>query len=207
MTSTSNYTISVFPKDNRIIIFTLSPNRQYFYKIKTPKEFYKGAFCSQIAFFEINKNLLYHKQNQYGQFGFNDNKPWEIVSWSKSGNIAYFVERDSLDSNLLYHILIDLKNREVSRTEFDFTDKDKWTSQLFRKLPEDEARESYLKIISTPHDEINKVFDYVSTLDLIKDKTELIKCLEQYYYSDNIIIAITKGCCNNWKMEILRMQL
>jgi hypothetical protein len=185
MTSTSNYTIPVFPKDNTITISTLSPNGQYFYKIKTPKEFYKGAFCSQIAFFDIDKNLLYHKQNQYGQFGFSENKPWEIVSWSKSGNIAYFVERDSLDSNLLYHILIDLKNKEVSRTEFDFTDKDKWTSELFHNLPEDDARESYLKIISTPNDEINNVFTYVSTLDLIKDKTELVESLKQYYYSDN----------------------
>jgi hypothetical protein len=185
MTSTSNYTIRVFPKDNTITISTLSPNRQYFYKIKTPQEFYKGAFCSQIAFFDAFKNLLYHKQDQYAQFGLNENKPWEIVSWSKSGNIAYFVERDSIDSHLLCHILIDLKNKKASRTQIDFTDKDKWTAELFRKLPEEDARESYLKIISTPNDKINKVFDYVSTLDLIKDKTELVESLEQYYYSDS----------------------
>ena len=185
MTSTSNYTIPVFPKDNTIKISTLSPNHQYFYKIKTPQEFYKGPFCSQIAFFDANKNLLYHRQNQYGQFGLNEHKPWEIVSWSKSGNIAYFVERDSIDSNLLFHNLIDLQNKKASRTEFDFTNKDKWTSELFHKLPEDDAKEAYFKIISTPNDQINKVFDYVSKLDLIKDKTELVESLEQYYYSDN----------------------
>ena len=51
----------------------------------------------------------------------------------------------------------------------------------FNKLPQDKAQEAYYKIISAPND--NEVFDYVLSLNLIDDKRELIKSLEQYYHS------------------------
>ena len=78
--------------------------------------------------------------------------------------------------------MLDLVNKTVSKTDFQNIHKDRWTAKLFDKLPQDKAQEAYYKIISATSD--NEVFDYVLTLNLIDDKRELIKSLQQYYHSD-----------------------
>ena len=78
--------------------------------------------------------------------------------------------------------MLDLVNKAASKTDFESIYKYRWTAELFNKLPQDKAQEVYYKIISAPKD--TDVFDYVLTLNLIDDKRELIKSLEQYYYSD-----------------------
>ena len=180
MTHTSNFITKVFRKDKTIKISTVSPNEKFFYKIKEPKDLYWGLFCSPIAFVDMEENLIYYNKAQYAQFGLTKTKEWEVVSWSSSGNFAFFIERNSTKS--LKYILLDLVNKMVSNTDFQDIDKDKWTAELFNKLPQDKAQEAYYKIVSAPND--NEVFDYVLSLNLIDDKRELIKSLEQYYHSD-----------------------
>jgi len=170
----------VFRKDKTIKISTVSPNGKFFYKIKEPKDLYWGLFCSPIAFFDREENLIYYNNSQYAQFGLTRIKEWEVVSWCSSGNIAFFIERNSTKS--VQYILLDLANRSVSKTDFQDTDKDKWTAELFNKLPQDKAQEAYFKILSSPGS--NDAFEYILTLNLISDKRELIKSLEQYYFSD-----------------------
>jgi hypothetical protein len=180
MTQSSNFITQVFRKDKTIKISTACPNGKFFYKIKEPKDLYWGLFCSPIAFFDKEENLIYYNKAKYAQFGLTKTKEWEAVSWSSSGNFAFFIERNSTKS--LQYILLDLLNKAVSKTDFQVVDKNKWTTELFNKLPQDKAQEVYYKIISAPSD--NEVFDYVLTLNLIDDKRELIKSLEQYYHSD-----------------------
>lgn len=180
MTQSSNFTTTVFRKDKTIKILTLSPNGKFYYKFQEPRDLYWGLFCSPIAFFDTEGNLIYYNKAQYAQFGLTKTKEWEVVSWSLSGNFAFFIERNSTQS--LQYILLDLANKTISKTDFQNIDKDKWTAELFNQLPQDKAQEAYYKIISAPSS--NEVFDYVLTLDLIDDKKELIKLLEQYYYSD-----------------------
>lgn len=180
MTQPSNFITQVFRKDKTIKISTISPNGNFFYKIKEPKDLYWGLFCSPIAFFDGEENLIYYNKVQFAQFGLTKTKEWEVVSWSSSGNFAFFIERNSTKS--LQYILLDLENRMVSKSDFQDIDKDKWTAELFNKLPQDKAQEAYFKIISAPND--NEVVDYVLSLNLIDDKRELIKSLEQYYHSD-----------------------
>lgn len=180
MTQPPNFITQVFRKNKTIKISTVSPNGKFFYKIKEPKDLYWGLFCSPIAFFDIDGNLIYYNKNQYAQFGLTQTKEWEIVSWSSSGNFAFFIERNS--TKTLQYLLLDLANRKVSKTKYQDTDKDKWTSELFSKLPQDKAQEVYYKIVSAPNS--NEVFDYVATLNFVDDKRELIKLLEKYYYGD-----------------------
>ena len=180
MTQPSNFITNVFSKDKTIKISTISPNGRFFYRIKEPKDLYWGLFCSPIAFFDIEENLIYYNKVQFAQFGLTKTKEWEAVSWSSSGNFAFFIERNSTKS--LQYILLDLVNKMVSKSDFQDIDKDKWTAELFNKLPQDKAQEAYFKIISAAND--NEVFDYVLSLNVINDKRELIKSLEQYYHSD-----------------------
>jgi hypothetical protein len=180
MTQPSNFITKVFRKDKTIKISTVSPNGKFFYKIKDPKDLYWGLFCSPIAFFDKEKNLIYYNKAQYAQFGLTKAKEWEVVSWSLSGNFAFFIERN--DSKSFQYILLDLANKTVSKTNFQNTGKDKWIAELFSRLPQDKAQEAYYRISSALSS--NEVFDYVLTLNLIDDKRELIKSLDQYYYSD-----------------------
>ena len=180
MTQPSNFITQVFSKDKTIKISTICPNGNFFYKIKEPKDLYWGLFCSPIAFFDKEENLIYHNKSQYAQFGLTKTKEWEVVSWSSSGNFAFFVERNS--TQFLQYVLLDLVNKTASKTDFESIYKDRWTAELFNKLPQDKAQEVYYRIISAPND--TEAFDYVLTLNLIDDKRELIKSLEQYFHSD-----------------------
>jgi hypothetical protein len=180
MTQPSNFLIPVFHMNKTIKISTISPNGKYFYRIKKPKDLYWGLFCSPIAFFDKEENLIYHNKTKYAQFGLTKTKEWEVVSWSSSGNFAFFIEHNSTQT--LQYVLLDLVNKTVSKTDFESIYKEKWAAELFNKLPQDKAQEAYYKIIATPNDW--EVFDYVLTLNLIDDKRELIKSLEQYYHSD-----------------------
>ena len=182
MTLPSNFTTQVFRKDKTIKISTLSPNGKFFYRIKEPKDIYWGLFCSPIAFYNNDGNLIYHNKSEYAQFGLTRDKPWEIVSWATSGSIAFFIERNS--TKTLYYTLLDLEQKKVCKIKYQDNDEEKWTSELFSKLPADKAQEAHYKIISTPKSKSSEAFDYVLTLNLIDDKRELIKALEQYYFSD-----------------------
>jgi hypothetical protein len=176
MTESSNFITQVFRKDKTVKISTVSLNGKFFYKIKGPKDLYWGLFCCPIVFFDTEENLIYYNKTQYAQVGLANTNEWEIVSWSLSGNFAFFIERNSTET--FQYILLDLVNRTVSKADFQITDNKSWASELFNKLPDDKAQEAYHKIISCSS--ANEVFDYVLSLKLINDKRRLIKSLEEY---------------------------
>jgi hypothetical protein len=180
MAQPSNFIIQVFKKDRTIKISTISPNGKFFYKIKEPKDLYWGLFCSPIAFFDIQGNLLYYKKGRFAQFGLKRTKEWEAISWSSSGNFAFFIERNSPKS--LRYILLDLVNKTVAETDFKDIGKDGWTIELFSKLPQDKAQEAYFKINAATSS--TEAIDYVLSLNLVSDKRQLIKLLEQYFNND-----------------------
>lgn len=181
MTQNANFTTHIFSKDKKLKINTLSPNGRFFFKIKEPKDLYWGLFVSPIAFFDIAGNLIYYNQKDYVQYTNLDKNSWTLVTWSSSGNFAFFIERH--ETKTLFYVLLDLENKKVSKTEYLDKDENKWTSELFSKLPQDKAQDAYYKIKSTPYVKRNEVFDYVLTLNLIDDKRELIKALDNYYDS------------------------
>ncbi len=122
METLQTFKASIFPKDKSLFVTTLNPTGEFFYRIKTPKDLYWGLFCGRIAFFDRGNNLLYHKQNQLAQFGLTQSNPWQVVSWSSSGCIAYFIERNSVDT--CWHVLLDLKARKVCRIGYEESDKE-----------------------------------------------------------------------------------
>src|SRR4030095_6799598 len=116
MTLRKNFITHVFRKDKNLKVSTLSPNGKFYYKIKEPKDLYWGLFCSPIAFFDKEENLIYYNNKQLAQFGLIQTKLWDIVSWSSSGNISFFIERNS--TKTLNYTLLDLVNKKISRTEY-----------------------------------------------------------------------------------------
>ena len=133
-----NFTVPIFPKDKNLLVTTLNPTGEFFYRIKTPTDLYWGLFCGKIAFFDTSNNLLYHKQNQLAQFGLSVSNHWKIVSWSSSGTIAYFIERNSVDT--CWHILLDLKSKEVCRIDYEESDR-----EIFQTISEGDFDDSVIK--------------------------------------------------------------
>lgn len=147
METLQNFKVPIFPRDKNLFVTTLNPTGDFYYRIKTPKDLYWGLFCGRIAFFDRNNNLLYHKQNQLAQFSLTISNPWKVVSWSSSGSIAYFVERNSVDT--CWHVLLDLKAKEVCRIAYEENEK-----ELFQTISEGDFDDSIIK--ANPFFEFNK---------------------------------------------------
>lgn len=97
-------------KDGLVDIFTLSPNKNYYYKIRKPQSLNPSAFGCKIAFYSINGLLIYHHSKVFTHELHNNkelgeikekflssnykfintpNQPsLEFVKWSLQGNIA-----------------------------------------------------------------------------------------------------------------------
>jgi hypothetical protein len=174
------YITQVFRKDKIIKISTISPNGKFIYKIKEPKDLYWGLFCCPIAFFDVDGNLIYYNKSQYAQIGIKKNNDWDLVSWSSSGNIVFFIERNSKKS--FQYILLNLKYKTVSKKYSDDTDNEKLYNELLRKLSPDKAMESYYEIITA--ESYEKAIENVLAITQIEEKRELIRVIEQYYFSD-----------------------
>lgn len=138
METSQPFKVQIFPKDKTLFITTLNPTGEFYYRIKTPKDLYWGLFCGRIAFYDTNNNLIYHKQNQLAQFGLTQSNPWKIVSWSNSGSLAYFVERNSVDT--CWHVLLDLKLKEVCRVDYEEGDKN-----LFQTISDGNFEDEIIK--------------------------------------------------------------
>lgn len=132
------FKVPIFPKDKNLFVTTLNPTGEFYYRIKTPEDLYWGLFCGRIAFYDKNNNLIYHKQNQLAQFNGNEPGSWKIVAWSSSGTIAYFVERNSVDT--CWHVLLDLKSKEVCRVDYEESDK-----ELFRTISDGDFDDKVIK--------------------------------------------------------------
>ncbi len=138
MKTPQNFKVYIFPKNKNTLVSALNPTGEYYYRIKTPTDLYRGLWCGRIAFYDINNDLIYHKQNQLAQFGMNLLKPWEIVAWSSSGTMAYFVERNSVDA--CWHVLLDCKSREVCRVDYEETEK-----ELFETISQGDFDDNIIK--------------------------------------------------------------
>lgn len=138
METALKYKVQVFPGDKNLLVTTLNPTGEYFYRLKKPDDLHWGLFCCPIAFFDKNDSLIYHKQNQLAQIGLTEANPHEIVSWSKSGSLAFFVERNSVDT--CWRVLLDLKLKEVCRIEYEKSDDD-----LFNTISQGNFDDSVIK--------------------------------------------------------------
>jgi len=138
METLQNFKVPVFSKYKNVFITTLNPTGEFYYRIKTPKDLYWGLFCGRIAFFDRKNNLLYHKQNQFAQFGLTIFDSWEAVAWSSSGTIAYFIERNSVET--CWHVLLDLKAKKVCRIDYEKCEK-----ELFQLIGEGNFDDSIIK--------------------------------------------------------------
>lgn len=138
MQTPQNFKVPIFPKDKTLFVTTLSPTGEFYYRIKTPKDLYWGLFCGQIAFFDRDNNLLYHKQNQLAQFSLTLSNPWKVVAWSSSGTIAYFIERNSVDT--CWHVLLDLQAKKVCRLDHEESDK-----EIFETISDGDFEDSIIK--------------------------------------------------------------
>ncbi len=98
--------------DGIININTLSPSKSYYYIVRPPEELNKAAFGCKIAFYTIDKKLLYYRKKTYSHELHNKKEiasyreimeagksfrnvlppKMEIVLWSGKGNVAYMLE-------------------------------------------------------------------------------------------------------------------
>ena len=101
-------------------IDTLSPNKKLFYKIQKPFDFYWGCFVAKIAFYSVDRELLYYDSefnaNHLGSLNV-DNEKLNFVNWSTDGTLAFFNERKYDDINVLYDTLIDFEESVVFKIE------------------------------------------------------------------------------------------
>ena len=95
---------------------TLSPSGKFYYKLQKPNSINPASFACRIAFYDVNEELLYHRQKTYaheihdkdevesltlqmklgGSYQIENERPehksLELVRWSKQGNVAYILE-------------------------------------------------------------------------------------------------------------------
>lgn len=128
------YITEMFKGDAKTSFSTLSPNGNFYYKIQNPSDLYWGLFCTPVAFYDNKDNLIYHKNNFYAQCSIDPDRDWwTIVSYSKSGNYAYFIERNSTQT--FFNVLLDLTNRKIFRKEY--TEIKASDEHVYRKLCKD----------------------------------------------------------------------
>ena len=120
--------------DGLVNINTLSPNKEYYYLVSKPKSLNPAAWGVEIAFYSLQKELLYHKKGSfanelpdkevkhYTEQG-DHNLPQgqrqegiEFVRWSADGDLAYIFEY-SVPSNYK-HIFLDLTAKKIYSLEY-----------------------------------------------------------------------------------------
>ncbi|MES2725651.1 MAG: hypothetical protein V4643_01020 [Bacteroidota bacterium] len=95
----------------------MSPNKKFYYKFQKPDDLYWGLFCCKVAFYTtVDNKLIYYKTEQYAQCGIDNINEWTCVFYSESGNLAFFVERNS--PRTLAYTLLDLQEKKIFRKDF-----------------------------------------------------------------------------------------
>lgn len=100
--------------DGLIDIFTLSPNKEYYYRVQKPVSINMSNFACKIAFYNSDDQLLYFRNNTFAHWL----KPWQtinLVIWSKQGNMAYFYEYAR--NNVYESVFLNLKERYCYRID------------------------------------------------------------------------------------------
>jgi hypothetical protein len=131
MTVNKKYTAPIFKRKPFVQIVTLSPNKKFYYKFQDPDDLHWGLFCCKLAFFNIDNELIYYDSGQYAQCGIDNKNEWDFVFYSQSGDIAFFVERNS--TKTLSHVFIDLANKKVYRKVYTNESESKIITGTFAK--------------------------------------------------------------------------
>ena len=116
MTTEEKYIAPIFKRHETSLINTLSTNHKFYFKFREPDDLYWGLFCCKIAFYTIDNKLIYYNSKQYAQCKIEKNDKWTFVYYSQSGNIAFFVERNS--TKTLAYTFIDLLNKKIFRRAY-----------------------------------------------------------------------------------------
>jgi hypothetical protein len=99
--------------DKLFSLTTVNRQNSFYYKITKPIEVW-GNYHTQIAFYDRQNNLVYHRQGCFAHvmqsdifFGF--------VKWSKTGNLALFYEfrRGPVPGDGIYDFIIILLDEKV----------------------------------------------------------------------------------------------
>lgn len=115
-----------------VIKDNISCNKQFYYALKMPVCLNPSAFGAEVAFYDLNDNLLYHNLNAFAHelhdpleieesraMGMGliplRQKTYEetrlrIVTWSKQGNMVYILEYFKLGRKY-YNVFLNLKER------------------------------------------------------------------------------------------------
>jgi hypothetical protein len=116
---------------------TSSPSGNFFYRVKTPKELNKSAFGCEIAFFDIEKKLIYRRSRVFAHelhgkavidferrqmelhtITTTDKSTIQVVSWSKQENFVYFLEHKSGNYKKFYEsVFLNLKDQNCYRID------------------------------------------------------------------------------------------
>jgi hypothetical protein len=100
---------------NQLIeINTLSPGKNFYYKVQKPLSINMSNFACRISFYDANGALIYYRHNTLAHWL----EPWqkiELVKWSKQGNLAYFYE---YQRNKVYEsVFLNLKEKYCYRID------------------------------------------------------------------------------------------
>ena len=152
-----------------INVNTLSPSKQFFYKLQKPKSLNPAAFGCKIVFYDISNELVYHRKKVYAYelhdkeeiekgrkameagmpYNESHTKKIELVRWSRQGNVAYFLEYFNWnDYNILDSVILNLKNRVCYRineleNHFQIIDQLKLEDGVFNENETIESLESW----------------------------------------------------------------
>jgi hypothetical protein len=131
MTIDEKYTVPIFKRKPFAQIDTLSPNKKFYYKFQDPDDLYWGLFCCKVAFFSVDNELIYYNAGQLAQCGLDSKNEWHFIFYSQSGDIAFFIERNS--TKTLHYVFVDLENKKIFRKQFTNDDEHKKVGDTFAK--------------------------------------------------------------------------
>lgn len=104
--------------DDTFQLTTINRQKTFYYKLTKPVEVW-GNYHTQIAFFDQQNRIVYHRQACFAHALQVDNS-LEFVKWSDNGDAVLFYEfrRGHIENDGIYHYLfIDLINKAVYRID------------------------------------------------------------------------------------------
>ena len=121
--------------DEVFALTTVNRQHTFYYKIKKPFEVW-GNYQTQIAFYDKQNSLIYHRQGCFAHVMPHKNYT-EFVKWSKTGNLVLFYEYrrgPSHGSDICDYLIIHLEKKVVFRVDLyeqDYSFFDKLDDDLF----------------------------------------------------------------------------
>lgn len=123
--------------DSAFCLTTVNKQNSFYYRITKPIEVW-GNFHTQIAFFDRQNEIVYHRLTCFAHALEVDNA-LEFVKWADNGNAALLYEYrpGRIEKDGIYHyVLLDLTDKAVYRIDlyrYDYSFLDKLRSYQFDK--------------------------------------------------------------------------